>query len=230
MRYKSRFGKGTDFPVSHARIRGFTKNRILRCMVSYKAGYSALRFTLFCLLVMAICLQAGVSASESDRKLSRTPTEYEVKAAYLYYFAKFVEWPNSFFPAADSPIVIGILGEDPFGSALEEAVNGKTVQNRRIAIRRLHTLESVRSCHILFLSFIEPNRYLQVFEQLNNSHVLTVCEYGAKEQESCMINFVLEGGRVQFDVDVEKAHNAGLQLSSKLMMVARVLHNDPSRK
>jgi hypothetical protein len=201
-------------------------------IASFLNRNSGIRSSLLCLLLLfGVWMTAGaLSAAESDGRPNRTPSEYEVKAAYLYYFAKFVEWPEQFFPSDNSPIIIGIAGDDPFGSILEETIRGKKVQNRSVVIRRLQTSDDLSSCHILFFSSLESGRSGQVFKQLESSHVLTVCESQEKDRAKCMIHFLLDGGKVQFDVDVGKTLTAGLKISSKLMMVARVLRNDPTKK
>jgi hypothetical protein len=170
----------------------------------------------FCMwIVVTVCAFAAAGSME------RIQGEYDVKAAYLYYFAKFVEWPAQAFSQDNSPIIIGVAGDDPFGPILEKTVSGKTVQNRSILIHHPKTEDDLRSCHIVFIGSSEAGRTASIFENLKGRSTLTVCESEGTAQSKCIIYFVIEGGRVQFEVDDKKANKAGLKISSKLMMVSR---------
>jgi hypothetical protein len=177
-------------------------------------------FGRLCLFVMI----AATAFALNPPSVEQVAGEYEVKAAYLFNFAKFVEWPASVFPSNKSSIIIGIAGDDPFGPVLEKTVLSKTVQNRNIGIYRLKKPEDWRSCHIIFISSAANSFAIPAFESLESHHVLTVCEKEGPVRSKCIINFVMEGERVQFEVDAIKAERTGIKISSKLMMIGRVLN------
>jgi hypothetical protein len=179
------------------------------------------------LLLLSLALwSAAATWAFAASSMERAPGEYDVKAAYLYYFAKFVEWPTRVFITNNSPIIIGIAGDDPFGPILKKAVSSKMVQNRSIMIYHPKTLSDWQSCHIVFINSSEAGRTAPILEAFEGSHALTVCEKEGAARSKCIISFVMEGGRVQFEVDNKKAEKAGIKISSKLMMVSRTPQSD----
>jgi hypothetical protein len=170
---------------------------------------------------LALWIAFAVFTFAATSSMDRIPGEYEVKAAYLYYFAKFVDWPVQVFSTNNSSIIIGVARGDLLGPVLGKTITGKTAQNRSIWIHHPKTLDEWRSCNIVFFSSSETGRATSILENLEGRPVLTVCERGPEERSKCIINFVMEGGRVQFEVDTKKAEKAGIKISSKLMVVAR---------
>ena len=156
----------------------------------------------------------GVSAQDS------APTEYQIKAAFLYNFAKFVEWPPAVFSETNSPIVIGILGENPFGNDLVKTVRDKTLNNRPLVIKVFHSPVEATNCHILFISTSEKARLPQILEALREVSVLTVGEMDRFTEAGGMINFVREGNKIRFQINEVAAKSAGLKVSSKLLSLA----------
>ncbi|MBI2820275.1 MAG: YfiR family protein [Acidobacteria bacterium] len=148
------------------------------------------------------------------------PGEYEVKAAFLYNFAKFVEWPSTAFPAPDSPVIIGVLGEDPFGEALELTIAGKLVQGRPLQVQRGQRIENVESCHILFFSSSQRRPLPELLGQLRSLPVLTVGEEEKFIEQGGVIRFLLDDNRVRFDINNLSARKAGLKISSRLLALA----------
>ena len=149
------------------------------------------------------------------------PLEYEVKAAFLYNFAKFTEWPMEQDPG--TPIVIGVLGEDPFGEVLEHTIRGKQVRGRALTIKRFRKVEDpLKSCHILFISS-ESATASRALKFLQGARVLTVGESRAFCSLGGTINFVLDHRRVRFEINVAAAERAGLKLSSKLLKLAKIV-------
>jgi len=147
-------------------------------------------------------------------------SEYEVKAAFLYNFAKFVEWPDP----ASGPIRLCVVGDDPFGNNLEETVRGKTISGQPIEIKRLNRGDNPRSCQIAFISASErPLR--AVLDLLQGASTLTVGESPNFAKDGGMINFVLEDKRVHFEINPAAAQREGLRISSKLLNLARIVGN-----
>src|SRR5450759_4819624 len=147
--------------------------------------------------------------------------EYRVKAFFLYNFARYVEWPKERFKAVNDPIVICILGTDPFGSALEQAIAGKVVEGRPFVVRRISEIRPDSNCHILFVNSSERKRFRSMAGNLKGSGVLTVGETPEFTAEGGVINFKLDDGKVRFEIDVDAAGREHLHISSKLLSLAQ---------
>jgi hypothetical protein len=154
------------------------------------------------------------------------PTEYQLKAAYLYHFAQFVEWPSSAFPQPNSPLVIGIFGDNPFGNDLPRMVEGKVFNNHPLAVHAYHSLsELTNNYQILFICSSEKKRLPEIFAALNGGSVLTVSEIDHFTSNGGMINFVLESDRIRFQINETTVEKAGLKMSFKLLSLAsKVTH------
>jgi hypothetical protein len=150
------------------------------------------------------------------------PSEYEVKAAFLFNFARFVEWPPAAFAAANSPIVLGLYGEDPFGEDLTRIIAGKTANGRPFVIRRCERPADLKSCHMAFISSSEKRNLPQAMDALKGLPVLTVGETDRFAESGGIINFVIDKNRVHFEINVDAADRAGLRMSSKLLSLARI--------
>jgi hypothetical protein len=147
--------------------------------------------------------------------------EYQVKAAFLFNFLKFVEWPAA---ANDSPWVIGVLGHDPFGGALEETVRGKIVNGRPVKIRRYARPTDVRECNILFIGRADYERMGTSAQAiLQQPGLLTVGEASGFLKSGGTINFYLQDNRVHFEIQPAVAHSAGLRVSAQLLKLGRTL-------
>jgi hypothetical protein len=149
--------------------------------------------------------------------------EYKVKAAYLFNFLKFVEYPPESFADSLAPIVIGVVGEDPFGSALPQVVIGKTVQGRDLVIHVYRTGEDLRGAHILFIGASERKRLPAILSSLRGSSVLTVSDAAGFLDAGGMIQFVNEEKRIRFAINADAAAKAKLKISSKLLSLARTV-------
>ena len=158
----------------------------------------------------------------SARSQSPTAGEYQVKAAFLYNFAKFVEWPPGSFSNASAPLQICVFGRDPFGDELRTITSEKTVNGHRLEVRHVADLQHARSCHILFVASSETPVKL-ILEGLRGASVLTVGDSKGFAEQGGMISFVLENDRVQFEVSRKAADEAGLKISSKLLSVAKLV-------
>lgn len=153
----------------------------------------------------------------------------QVKAAYLYNFAKFTTWPNNAFADESAPVVIGILGVDPFGETLDKTVEGKTVENRKFLVKRLpprseNDRTALRGCHILYISESLQSRWGSILELLGDAPVLVVGESDEFAAAGGMLSFVLSGGNIVFHINRDAVERSKLQLSSKLMKLAKVVH------
>jgi hypothetical protein len=149
--------------------------------------------------------------------------EYRVKAFFLYNFARYVEWPAQAFHGPTDPIVICILGQNPFGTALEQAISGKLIGDRALAIRQVSGVQPGSSCHILYVSAAERKRFRSAAATLRGVGVLTVGEAPGFASEGGVINFKLEEGKVRFEINMDTAGQEGLRISSKLLSLAQIV-------
>lgn len=157
----------------------------------------------------------GVQATEMP--------EYQVKAAFLYNFAKFIDWPAEAFADNGTPISICLLGQDPFGSILDETVKNKTVNGRKFLIRRFKELQSLETCHILFVSASEKRNLAHSVKALAGTSVLTVGEVEKFCQQGGIINLVIKGNKAGIEVNESAAGRARLKISSKLLKLATLV-------
>lgn len=148
------------------------------------------------------------------------PTAQQVEAVFLFYFTQFVDWPPGAFAGRHSPIVIGVLGDDPFRGALDEAVAGEQVNGRPIVVRRVQRIADAAGCHILYISASEAPRLPQILSALKGHGVLTVSSLDHFAQSGGMIRFVLADEHVRLRINARAARAAGLTLSSKLLRAA----------
>jgi len=150
-------------------------------------------------------------------------TEYQLKAAFLFNFAQFVEWPADAAPDSTAPVVIGVLGDDPFGPVLDETVRGERVGSRGFEVRRFRTAGEVTRCDILFISRSEAGRMGDILAALDHRPVLTVSDADDFDRQGGMIRFVTEHSRIRLRVNLDATAAAGLTLSSKLLRLAEVV-------
>jgi hypothetical protein len=171
-------------------------------------------------LVMSALLFSGGLEAPAE---TAPPPEYQLKAIFLFNFAQFVEWPPEAFPQAQTPLVIGVLGEDPFGTYLDETVRDETVNNRPLAVQRYHRVEEIKTCHVLFISRSEADQLEQILATLHGRHILTVGDADSFAGRGGMIRFVLEQNKIRLRVNLEAAKDANLTISSKLLRPATIV-------
>lgn len=150
-------------------------------------------------------------------------SEYEIKAGFIYNFAKFVEWPPEVSRDENKPLALCISGANPFGNSIA-AINNKTVQNRRLETRALGRSRDFKGCNIVFISSSEKEILPQLLEVLRNSPVLTIGDARDFAQNGVMINLVMDGNKVRFDINAESARRARISISSKLLKLARTIY------
>lgn len=150
-------------------------------------------------------------------------SEYDVKAVFLFNFSQFVDWPNSAFADEQAPLVIGVLGGDPFGSALEEAVRDETVNGRPLAVRRYARVEDVADCHILFIDRAQQAQLPEILGALSERHCLTVSDAEGFAHAGGVIQFVTIDNRIRLQINLDAAKMANLTISSKLLRPAHIV-------
>ena len=167
------------------------------------------------LIVLALALAGGCLPAEPP-----VADEYPVKAAFLFNFAKFVEWPAAAFKGPEDPVAICVLGQNPFGTALEDVVRDKTVANRAFVVRGVLNTQQATTCQILFVSASERKRFRILLDELKGRSILTVGEGDDFTANGGIINFRLKDARVRIEIDAGAANRAGLHISSKLLSLA----------
>ena len=167
-------------------------------------------------------LVAGLAATAASAQtgISR---EYQIKAVFLFNFVQFVEWPAAAFPDTAAPIRIGVLGDDPFGPALDDAVRGETIRSRQLVVERSHNTEDLRDCHLVFVSKSEGRRIGPTFDQLLPHPILTVSELDGFARHGGVIAFFNEGKKLRFEINTAAAQRAGLKISSELLSLGRIV-------
>jgi YfiR/HmsC-like len=168
-------------------------------------------------LILTVCF--GFPAQIS----AQTVEESRVKAAYLYNFAKFVEWPSGVFRNPDDPTVICVVGDERISDVLEPAVSGKKANGRPVEARRPRSSDEFKSCHVLFIGFSDKERITQLLNRLQRSSVLTVGQSDQFIRLGGMINLALKNTTVELEIDPEASNAVGLKISSRLLVVARLV-------
>jgi hypothetical protein len=174
-----------------------------------------------CALATAVIAALAVSGLASAAEPA--PTEYEIKAAFIYNFAKYVEWPEETTVDSGDVFVIGVLGDDPFGPLLDKIAENRTIGDKPIVIRRFDRIEDYTPCHILFVAASEQDHLPAIIEALGDSPVLLIGDTRGFARTGVAVNFVIEHSKVRFQINPEAAARAGLRISSKLLRLATIV-------
>ena len=154
---------------------------------------------------------------------AEAPNEYQVKAVFVFNFSRFVEWPAAALGAANEPFVIGIVGNDPFGARLDEAVRGEQINQHPLQIRRFGSIGDAANCRILYIDRSQSAQLRDILAALANRNVLTVADFEGAGERGVMMQFVTESNRIRLRINVEAAKAAGLTISSKLLRPAEIV-------
>ena len=177
--------------------------------------------------IAAVALCVGLLALASPIRAQSTDgsgsSEYLIKAGFIYNFAKLMEWPAPAFPQPTSPIVIGVLGTDPFQGMLDDVLRGKQVNGREFVVKHLKWGDDLRSCNILFVSSSERPHFDELFHLIKGLPILTIGDTPGFAERGGIINFVLEDNKVRFEIDVNAARQANISISSRLLALARIV-------
>ena len=186
------------------------------------------------ILILTACaaLAAGPVAearADHESNLDQLPPqlrEYLIKAAFIYNFARFTEWPMEAFQGPASPLQLCLLGKDPFGQALD-TIAGKKIRNRDIEIRYLLFVEEARACHVLFISESAQGRLTEILELLRDAPILTVGDMPEVTRAGGIIGLEIVKKKVRFRVNLDNVQSAGLKMSSRLLDLAMIVRNQP---
>jgi uncharacterized protein DUF4154 len=177
-------------------------------------------------LVLALGAIVTALGLPPSARAGSVPSEYEVKAALLFNFAKFVAWPAESFASTDAPFAIGVVGSDPFGPSLERMLAGKTIGGRAIVIRRWRNARDRGACQLLFVSASEQDHLQEVLDGLREEPVLTVGDMPRFAAKGGIIGLTLSDNRIRFEINESRADALHLAISSRLLSLARVVAAD----
>jgi len=168
-------------------------------------------------------LLAAGGGARGDQSAPGVLSEYQIKAAYLYYFTTFVDWPSETSSRTEETLIVGVLGTDPFGAILDETLRGKSVNNRRLVVRRFASIKEARDSHVLFISSSERDRLPSILKALEGAAVLTVGDLDQFASRGGQIAFRTEDKKVRFDINVRAVERAHLKISAQLMKLGRIV-------
>ncbi len=160
----------------------------------------------------------------------RAAPEMRLKAAILFNFAKYVEWPASSFKGPAAPLTFGILGDDPFGNEFDAVIAGRTIHGRPVAVKRGRSLGDLTDCHVLYLNISERERLASALLSVNGRPILTVGESSGFLMQGGMIRLFVDESRVRFEVNLQASNRGGLKLSSQMLQLAKSIRNGQERE
>jgi hypothetical protein len=170
------------------------------------------------LVASALLISIGPEAS-AQTTISR---ENQIKSVFLFNFAQFVNWPSGAFVSPQAPLVIGVLGEDPFDGYLDETVRGEKINNRPFVVQRYRRVEEIEDCDVLFIGRTGPLQLAQILAALKGRSILTVGDMEDFDEAGGIIRFVTKNNRIKFRINVHAAETAHLTISSKLLRLAEI--------
>jgi hypothetical protein len=171
------------------------------------------------LATSALLISSGPAAS-AQTAISR---EYQLKAVFLFNFAQFVDWPPETFVSPQAPLVIGVLGDDPFDGYLDEILHDEKVNNHPLVIQHYQRVEEIDTCQVLFIGRTGIHQLEHILAALKGRSILTVGDMEDFAQDGGIIRFITENNRIRFRINVEAAEAAHLVISSKLLRLAEIV-------
>ena len=168
-------------------------------------------------MVISICFAIAPAFAQVSK-------EYQLKAVFLWRLAQFTQWPNDAFESADSPIVICVLGENPFDGALDAAIAGETAHGRKMAIQQHRVVEQAKSCHVLYIAGAGPRQARAITASLGKRSVLTVSDVdGPASAYDTIVSFITEQNRIKLLINLKAAMVARLVLDPRLLRSAEII-------
>jgi hypothetical protein len=178
------------------------------------------------ILLLVVLISGFASPARLVWGQSSGTTGYEVKAAFLFNFAKFIDWPPGSFASPQSAFTICVLGRDPFGNILDDSLQGKVIGDRPLAVRRFKDKAEARGCQMVFVSSSESPHLADIVETLRGANVLLVGETNGFAASGGTIEFTLEDNHVRFAINTDAADRSGLKFSAKLLALAKLVHDE----
>lgn len=179
------------------------------------------RLKYFVILYIGLFLPFSVFAQQS---------EYTIKAVFLEHFTRFIEWPEPLETADTSqPFYVAVIGENPFGSILDQIYSEQKIKNRRVEILHFVTPDDITDCHILFISSTNKEILSEILERTRDKPILTVSDTEGFAENGVLINFYLSGNRIKFEINEKAVHESGLIVSYRLLSLARIVEQARER-
>ncbi len=161
----------------------------------------------------------------SDAVIAQTPhSEYKIKAVFLYNFTRFIDWPNSAFTSREEPFKIGIVGTDPFGEYLEEAVRNEKVGGRPIVIERYKNVKEIKDCQLLYIHSKDQREIKNIINFVQSKNILTVCDNPEFMKWGGMIRIYSDDNKIRMQINDSAARSVNIKVSAKLLNVAEVYY------
>jgi hypothetical protein len=174
-----------------------------------------------CALNAAVLLFSVIFVAGSNSQAQNSqPGKYQVEAAFIYNFARFVDWPTQAFNDASSPMIIGVFGKNVFGNDLEQTISGKVIRGHSLQFTECASLAEATHCQVLFISASEKSHLSKIISGLGGASILTVSETDNFIAAGGMINLRIIDQKVRFEINNSAAKTAGLTISSKLLSLA----------
>lgn len=186
--------------------------------------------TLATVSALLLALTPAIPAGLDPGERVRAAPEMRLKAAILFNFAKYVEWPASSFTGPTAPLTFGILGDDPFGNEFDAVIAGRAIHGRAVAVKRGRSLRDLTDCHVLYLSISEKERFASILLAVNGRPILTVGESSGFLLQGGMIRLFVDESRVRFEVNLEASNRGGLKLSSQMLQLASSIRNGQGKE
>jgi hypothetical protein len=172
------------------------------------------------------CLLAFVLLQGSQYVLAQAPSrEYQLKAVFLFNFTQFIDWPANAFENDQSPLVIGVIGENPFGAYLVQTVSGEKINGHPMVVQYYKNEEEIKLCHILFVNVSETKKQEQVLETVKGKNILTVSDHPDFLKQDGMIRFVTNNNKIKLQINMDACKESKMVLSSKLLRLAEIIKN-----
>jgi hypothetical protein len=172
------------------------------------------------------CLLALILLQGSQHVQAQPPSrEYQLKAVFLFNFTQFVDWPANAFENVQSPLVIGVIGDNPFGAYLAQTVSGEKINGHPLTVQYYKNEEEIKLCHILFVNVSESKKQEQVLETVKGKNVLTVSDHPDFLKQDGMIRFVTNNNKIKLQINMDACKESKMVLSSKLLRLAEIVKN-----
>ena len=181
------------------------------------------------LLYSILCFSIGQSNTFAQMGFTVYPSRYQIEARYIVQLPQFVDWPEDAFQHLQSPIVLGVVGKDPFGINLDKAVQNQRIRERSLFVRRLGDEEDPKACHVLYMGLLDVKKRDHILSQLENEPILTLSDSDDFLEAGGMIAFFVDGKHVRFSIDHENVKQSGLRISSRLLKLSRSMHQPSNR-
>jgi len=200
---------------------------MIRAVRNFMNLPSLAKVSLVSLLSLGWILVAPSIAGAQPATTQPAPSEeYQIKAAYILNFVQYIDWPQATFSAADTPFTIGVLGDDPFGPALEQTFQDETIAGRKLVVKRSTKIEDLQSCHLLFISKSEKDHIPEILASLKDKSIVTVSELDQFAQRGGIVNFYLNNNKIRFEINANAAEKISLKIHSQLLKRAKIVNSD----